>query len=140
MGRKKIFEIRKIHNDITFLDEFLDEDFCHQHKLFIYDYDRQRNQYVISGKDFKPIKNRLLEQLTNFSNPLISVVDGNFKNRGELLLSHEYQQMGLKKDYAIETLRNLFRIWNRPVHIQTILDKTPVRISYDGNSHQVDKI
>ena len=43
LGRQKIFEVRKIHNDITFIDAFLDEDFCHEHKLFIYDYDR-RNQ------------------------------------------------------------------------------------------------
>src|SRR5690606_25415845 len=29
LGKKKIFEVRKFHNDITFLDEFFDEDFCH---------------------------------------------------------------------------------------------------------------
>jgi stage V sporulation protein R len=35
LGMKKIFEVRKFHNDVTFLDEFLDEDFCHQSTIMI---------------------------------------------------------------------------------------------------------
>ncbi len=140
LGKQKLFEVRKIHNDVTFLDEFLDEDFCHEQKMFIYDYDKQSGKYFISGKDFREIKSRLLDQLTNFSNPIIKVVDGNYKNRGELLLEHDYQAMGLKKDYAIETLKNLFKVWGRPVHVLTIQDKSPVKISFDGSSHLVEKI
>ena len=34
LGRQKIFEVRRIHNDLTFIDEFLTLDFCRQHKLF----------------------------------------------------------------------------------------------------------
>ena len=87
LGRQKIFEVRKIHNDITFIDAFLDEDFCHEHKLFIYDYDRRNQKYVISGRDFKQVKQQLLHQLTNFGQPIIEVKDANFKNRNELLLT-----------------------------------------------------
>ena len=28
LGRKKIFEVRRIHNDITFIDTFLTPEFC----------------------------------------------------------------------------------------------------------------
>src|SRR5204863_6422786 len=106
LGRKKLFEVRKIHNDITFLDEFLDEDFCHQSKMFIYDFDRRNNRYVISSRDFREIKARLLSQLTNFGQPIIRVVDGNFKNRGELLLTHTHEGHDLKHDTTLETLKN----------------------------------
>ncbi|TWW09319.1 stage V sporulation protein R, partial [Planctomyces bekefii] len=95
LGHKKLLEVRRIHNDITFLDEFLDEDFCHQSKMFIYDFDRRNNRYVISGRDFKEIKKRLLHQLTNFGQPIIKVIDGNFRNRGELLLRHDHESTDL---------------------------------------------
>ena len=34
LGREKIFEVRRIHNDLTFIDEFLTLDFVREHKLF----------------------------------------------------------------------------------------------------------
>ena len=115
LGKEKIFEVRKIHNDITFLDDFLDEEFCHTHKMFIYDLDKRTGKYVISSRDFKEIKQRLLQQLTNFGTPIIHATDGNYKNRGELLLDHTHEGMDLKQETAVETLRNLFLIWKRPV-------------------------
>jgi stage V sporulation protein R len=90
LGRQKLFEVRRIHNDITFIDSFLDEDFCHETKMFIYDYDRRNNRYVISGRDFSEIKKRLLQQLTNFGQPIIKVVEGNYRNRNEILLKHDH--------------------------------------------------
>ena len=38
LGRKKIFEVRKTHNDITFIDEFFTKDFCQRQQLFTYKY------------------------------------------------------------------------------------------------------
>ena len=34
LGKKKIFEVRALYNDVTFIDEFLTPDFCRDHKLF----------------------------------------------------------------------------------------------------------
>lgn len=140
LGRQKLFEVRRIHNDITFLDEFLDEDFCHESKMFLYDYDRRNNRYVISTRDFREVKKRLLQQLTNFGQPIIQVIDGNFKNRGELLLTHIHDGLDLKNDTALETLKNIHRIWRRPVHIETTMEEVKRRISYDGNNHQIEKL
>ena len=36
LGRQKIFEVRRIHNDVTFIDTFLTVDFCRRHQLFSY--------------------------------------------------------------------------------------------------------
>ena len=36
-----IFEVRKIHNDVTFIDEFLTEDFCVENKFFVYKYNKK---------------------------------------------------------------------------------------------------
>ena len=34
LGRQKIFEVRRVHNDITFIDTFLTPEFCVRHKMF----------------------------------------------------------------------------------------------------------
>lgn len=139
-GREKIFEVRKVHNDITFVDEFLDEDFCHEKKMFIYDYDRRTGKHVISSRDFRAIKQRLLQQLTNFGQPIIKVIDGNFRNRGELLLKHTHDGTDLKQDYTVETLKSVSRVWRRPVHLETIIEDVPRRVSFDGKDHQIEKV
>lgn len=134
-GREKIFEVRRHYNDVTFIDEFLTPDFVRRHGLFTYEYDRRLGQYVITDRDFHAVKEKLLFMMTNFGQPWIEVVDGNFLNRGELLLVHRYEGVPLKLDRARETLENLQRLWRRPVHLETYVDDEPVVLSYDGVEH-----
>jgi len=108
--------------------------------MFLYDFDKRTGKSVISSRDFKPIKQKLLQQITNFGQPVISVVDGNFKNRGELLLRHEHSGSDLKNDFAMECLRNLYAIWTRPVHLESILEGNPRRLSFDGKNHDIEKL
>lgn len=139
-GKEKLFEIRKIHNDVSFIDAYLDEDFCHEQKMLVYDYDRNRGKYVISSREFADVKRKLLDQLTNVGNPIIAVKDGNFRNRRELLLVHEHSGQDLKQDFASETLKNLFRLWKRPVHLETRIEGIAKRISCSGSGHQIERI
>src|SRR5437868_5995159 len=59
-GKEKIFEVRRIYNDVLFIDEFLTLEFCEQHKLFVYEYNAQTGEYVINSRDFKKVKEKLL--------------------------------------------------------------------------------
>jgi stage V sporulation protein R len=135
LGRQKIFEVRRVHNDITFIDTFLTPDFCREHKMFSYAFQEQGGQYVIESREFAKIKQRLLFSLTNFGKPWIYVVDGNYRNRGELLLRHQHNGVDLRMDQARDTLANLQAIWSRPVHLQTVADDKPTLLSFDGNEH-----
>jgi stage V sporulation protein R len=137
LGKKKIFEVRRVHNDITFIDTFLTPDFCREHKMFSYAFQDQAGQYVIESREFHKIKQRLLFSLTNFGKPWIYVVDGNYKNRGELLLKHEHNGVDLKLDHAADTLANIQYIWTRPVHLQTLVDGKPTTLSFDGTDHSM---
>jgi stage V sporulation protein R len=133
LGRQKIFEVRKIHSDVTFIDTFLTVDFCRRYNLFSFKYHDQHEAYEIESREFQKIKERLLFSLTNFGQPIIRVTDGNYKNRGELYLSHEHFGIDLKVDLAQDTLRHLHKIWTRPVHIETVLDGRPTLLSFDGS-------
>jgi stage V sporulation protein R len=135
-GREKIFQVRAIYNDMTFIDEFLTEEFCREHRLFTYALNERSNHYEIADRDFRAVKEKLLFQLTNLGHPYIAVVDANYDNRGELYLKHRFDGVELRMDFAKATMESLQRIWNRPVHVQTVVGETPTLLSYDGEAHR----
>jgi stage V sporulation protein R len=137
LGRQKIFEVRKIHSDVTFIDTFLTPDFCRRHNMFSFKYNEQHETYEIESREFKKIKERLLFGLTNFGQPIISVKDGNYRNRGELYLQQDHFGVDLKLDHAQDTLRHLHRLWTRPVHLETSVDGRTTLLSFDGSDHSI---
>jgi len=145
LGRQKIFQVRRIYNDLTFLDEFLTPEFAVEQKLFTYGYNKKSGQWEVFSREFEEVKKKMLAQLTNFGQPFIYVEDGNFENRGELLLWHKPSvdidpthgkdvevMTDLRKDYARDTLHNVQKIWRRPVHIHTIVDGKPRLWTHNG--------
>ena len=135
LGKQKIFEVRRNHNDITFIDTFLTPEFCQENKYFSYLFNEQAGTYVIESREFQKIKQRLLFGLTNFGKPFIYVVDANYRNRSELLLRHEYNGIALRLDHSSDTLANIQHLWSRPVHLQTVVDDKPTLLSFDGTDH-----
>ena len=140
MGREKIFQVRKIHNDVTFVDEFVNAEFAEAQGLFVYGFNQATGQYEIVDRDYRKVKSELLAALTNFGNPIISVVDGNYKNRGELYLHHDWAGSDLQFDFALKTLESLYSMWQRPVHIETREGGKPRLLSFDGEEPLVREI
>lgn len=132
MGRKKIFEVRKTHNDITFIDEFLTPEFCERQQMFTYKFNPRTGRYEIDTRDFLAIKSKLLTSLTNFGQPAIEIEDANFANRGELMLNHVHYGVDLDVSYASDTLKNIYSLWKRPVNIRTRYDDKEVIFHFDG--------
>ncbi len=132
LGREKIFEVRRDYNDVTFIDEFLTEDFCVRNKMFVYKFNKRTNRHEIDTRDFPLIKKQLLFQLTNFGQPIIQIENANFENRGELLLTHLFEGVEMEPDYSNETLRNLQAIWGRPVNLATVVEGEGKLIRFDG--------
>ena len=131
-GRRKIFQVRRIYNDVTFLDEFLTPEFVEDQKLFHYRYDPNTGKMVVVNRDFDRIKKQLLFMLTNHAQPYIYVLDGNYRNRGELYLGHHHVGVDLDIKYAQETLKAIHRLWRRPVHVHAWIDDEPMLFSFDG--------
>ncbi len=139
LGRKKIFEVRKVCNDVTFIDEYLTPEFVDRFKLYTYEFNKRTGQHEIVDRDFKSVKNKLLAGLTNQGQPNIAVVDGNFENRGEILLSHKHLGVDLDMKYARETMRSIFMIWTRPVHIETLVEGRKRFFTYTANHEFIAK-
>jgi stage V sporulation protein R len=140
LGRQKLFEIRRLYNDVTFIDEFLTPEFVFEHKLFTFRYNRDTDLYEIASREFKEVKERLLFRLTNFGQPFIFIEDANYNNRAELYLRHRHESVDLKMDYARDTMRNLHKIWTRPVHLETMIDEKKRLLSFDGRDFSERRI
>lgn len=140
LGREKIFQVRKIYNDVTFLDEFLTPELAERLQLFSFWKNPYSADYEVYTREFEKVKTNLLKQLTNMGNPIIEVTDGNFKNRSELYLVHKHDGVDLDVNYAKDTLKNLSAIWSRPVHIETTNNKSKIYYSWENGNFTTTKI
>jgi stage V sporulation protein R len=139
MGREKIFEVRRIYNDVTFLDAFLTAEFCQEQQLFVTEQKQKNGPPAISSREFAEVKQVLLFHFTNGGHPVIELVDANLDNRSELLLRHRHVGVDLRQDWATEVLENLVRIWKRPVRIDTVMGGKQVRLGHDGDKPSIEE-
>ncbi len=117
-GRDKIFEVRRIYNDVSFIDEFLTPEFVERHKMYQHKRDPNTGEMKIVSRDFERVKQTLLHHLTNRGEPFIYVVDANYLNRGELYLAHQWTGLEVEIARSNQVLSNLRVLWGRPVHLQ----------------------
>jgi stage V sporulation protein R len=139
-GRERIFEVRRIYNDVMFIDEFVTPEFAADQRLYVYGVNQSTGQLEIVDRDYRKVKDQLLAALTNFGNPIIRVVEANYKNRGELYLLHDWSGADLQHDHAQLTLQNLQKLWGRPVHIETMDGGKGRLFSCDGEQSTTREI
>lgn len=124
LGHQKVFEVRERYNDVTMLAEFFTEEFCRKNKFFNWEKTVSSEQgveaeYIISDRDWKKIRNNLIQRYLNRGLPEIKLVDPNGKGKNILVLQHHWDGRTLHPKYSKETLRSLARIWRNPVAILT---------------------
>ncbi|OJF18232.1 MAG: hypothetical protein A6D91_12705 [Bacillaceae bacterium G1] len=64
--------------------------------------------------------------------PMIVVEDGDYSRAGELYLVHRYEGIGLDIAHLEKVLEYLYRLWGRPVHLETVADEHPTLFTCDG--------
>jgi stage V sporulation protein R len=160
VGWDRMREIRESHNDVTFLDEFLTQEFVDENDYFTYEYTHTSRDYRVTSTDYRDVKKKLMLQFTNFGKPTVAVADGNYENRNELLLAHHYNGVMLDIQQAKDVLERVFELWGRPVNLKTIVkelddhdvevarrrDREPEAeevgrlIRYDGESFETEEL
>jgi len=131
-GRRKVFEVRRTHNDVTFLDTFLTADFCREQGFFTTKKDPRTGRWVIDSREFAAVKRQLLSHLASRGTPRVYVVDGNHLGRMELRLQHRHDGLDIQLEWAERVLGNLATIWQRPVHLETQIDGAAAVLSHNG--------
>lgn len=143
-GSRKIFEVRKFHCDLTFIDHFLTEPIALKLYLFAYD-ENESGNLVIESRKFQDVKKKLLDGLTNLGRPQIEVVDANLHNGHELLLRHRYDGRELEPNWAQETLERVHKLWHRPVFVETTTlnedaEEVKVRLGFTGDEFVKEEV
>lgn len=129
-GRDKIFEVRAVDNDISFLRNYLTRELVDDMDLYLFK--KVGYDWKIVDKEWEKVRDAVVNSLTNCGYPYIAVVDGDFNKRGELYLKHNYEGAELDVFYLEKTLPHVYTLWGRPAHLETVLDNKPVLFSYNG--------
>ena len=136
-GREKIFEVRELDNDISFLRNYLTEELCEELDLFVYELVDDED-WTVTEKKWERVRDQLVANMTNFGFPYIEVTDGDYDGNRELYLKHRYEGVELDTKYGRKTLEYVYKLWGRQVHLETIIDEEPVVMRYDGSDHDED--
>jgi stage V sporulation protein R len=136
-GRAKIFEVRELDNDVSFLRNYLTEELCEELDLFVYEL-VDEEEWTVTEKRWARVRDQLVANMTNFGFPYIVVADGDYNGNRELYLKHQYEGAELEMSYARKVLEHVHTLWGRPVHLETVADGEPVRLHYNGEEHDED--
>jgi stage V sporulation protein R len=136
-GREKIFEVREIESDVSFLRNYLTEELCEELDLFVYEL-VEDEEWTITEKRWERVRNQLVANMTNFGFPYIEVLDGDYNGNRELYLRHAFEGVELDTKYARKALEHVYLLWGRPVHLETMVDDERVVMHYDGEDHDED--
>jgi|KBSSwiStaDraftv2_1062776.scaffolds.fasta_scaffold159206_2 stage V sporulation protein R len=133
-GHAKIFEVRELDNDVSFLRNYLTDDLCEELDLFVYEL-VDEEEWTVTEKRWERVRDQLVANMTNFGFPYIEVTDADYDHNSELFLMHRYEGAELDLKYARKVLEHVFRLWGRKVHLETRVDDEPVVLSFDGEEH-----
>lgn len=133
-GREKIFEVREMENDISFLRNYLTEELCEELDLFVFEL-IDEEEWTITEKRWERVRDQLVSNMTNFGFPYIVVEDGDYDDNRELYLKHRFEGAELDENYARKTLEHVFTLWGRPVHLETTVEEEIRVFHYNGEEH-----
>jgi stage V sporulation protein R len=136
-GREKIFEVRELENDVSFLRNYLTEELCEELDLFVFEL-VEEEEWTITEKRWEKVRDRLVSNMTNFGFPYLEIIDGDYNGNRELYIKHRYEGTELDMRYARKALEHVHKLWGRPVHLETIVDDESSVLHYNGDEHEED--
>lgn len=129
-GKEKIFEVREIESDISFIRNYLTKDLVKQEDLYLFE--KKNGNYEVTDKDYENVRDQLVSMRVNGSYPYIVVENGDYLRNGELYLKHGYEGTELDPHYLENVLPYIYQLWGRHVYMETVVEKKPTLYSYDG--------
>jgi len=131
-GREKMFEVREIESDISFIRNYLTKDLVMREDMYLFQ--KQGRDYKIVDKAWESVRDQLVSMRVNGGFPYITVNDGDYLRNGELYLKHWFEGIALDVKYLEKVLPYLHQLWGRNVHIESQLENKAVVFSYDGKT------
>ena len=131
-GREKIFEVRELESDISFLRNYLTKDLVLREDMYLFQ--KQGKEYKIVDRDWENVRDQLVNMRVNGGFPYITVNDGDYMRNGELYLKHWYEGIELDIKYLEKVLPYIYKLWGRTVHMETVVENKEILFTYDGKT------
>ena len=140
-GRRKIFEVREVDRDSSFLRRFLTEEIVREMELF--QHERRGQDRVITKvadeENWETIKETLVKNVGSGSIPVIKVEDADFGAQRTLYLKHYHDGRDLQLEYAEHTLKHVKSLWEHDVALETLINGKKSVLKLAGDSLKVEK-
>lgn len=131
-GIRKIFEVREVERDQSFIRRYLTRELCEEMNLF--EYMKMGNSYIITEvsdeEGWKKVRDTIAGSSGLSGIPVIKVLEWVQKDN-MLVLDHQYDGRELELGYAYETLKHVVDLWDGKVALITNLDNKRKLISCD---------
>jgi stage V sporulation protein R len=123
-AREKLFEVREVERDSSFLRRYLTENLVRELNLF--EYKLRGNEKVVSRvadeDSWQAIKDTLIQNVGTGTIPVIKIDDSDYSNNRGLFLKHSHDGRDLQLEYAEKTLQYLRQLWGREIVLETIVN------------------
>lgn len=137
-GRERLFMVRETECDVSLIRNYLTDELCEELDLFYAE--RQGDELLITEKDWEAVRDRLVDQLSDYGIPVIHAEDADYNGNRELYLRHEFNGRPLDMSYAEKTLEGVERLWGRKVWLETQdVDGQTLRLTFssrDGHGRE----
>ncbi|WP_033829607.1 SpoVR family protein [Bacillus andreraoultii] len=133
-GREKIFEVRELESDQSFLRNYLTKELVMDEDMYLFQ--KQGRDYKIVDKEWEHVRDQLVNMRVNGGFPYITVENGDYMRNGELYLKHHYEGIELDLKYLEKVMPYIYQLWGRNVHMETVVEEKPILYNYDGRSVQ----
>lgn len=130
-GRSKMFEIRELDSDISFIRNYLTKELVE--KLDLYVFQREGKEWNVSEKNWTAVRDQLVHSRVNGGHPVIVVENGDYQDNGEMYLKHRFDGTELDLKYIEKTLPHVYALWGKPIHLETVVEKRTVLFCYNGS-------
>jgi stage V sporulation protein R len=115
---------REVHNDITFLRNYLDEEMARELNLFSFSYKKPQDHHSIDEtsdiEGWENVRDSLIKTVGLNSVPVIYVEE--MKKDHTLILKHEHDGRDLDMQYAKKVFEYIQDLWGDEVKLFTVLE------------------
>lgn len=130
-GREKIFEVRETENDLSFIRNYLTKELIEDLDLYLFQ--KVYTKWQVIETEWEQVREGFVTLLENGGFPYLVVEDGNYHRNNELYIKHCHEGRDLDIYYLEKTLPYIYKLWNKPVHMETIVENKAQVYSFDGS-------
>ena len=123
-GFEEAMTIREVHNDITFLRFYMDEEFMRDNNYFSYSFDKNKQGSVVDdisdAEGWEKVRDEMIKNVGLNRLPVVFVDE--LEKDGTLSLVHEHDGRDIELNYARKVFEFIETLWGDNVKLITIVE------------------